>query len=426
MNQQREYDIIVIGAGAAGILAAGRAAMKGARVILLEKKERAGRKLLITGKGRCNITNTASVADYLKKIHPDSRFLRQAFGEYFSDQIIELLEKQGVATVTERGGRVFPASSSSADVVNGLLNWIREMGVELRLNARVSRLSIVEGRISGVELTSGSATTFIPGKKVILCAGGHSYPATGSDGDGSRLAAKTGHKIIPALPALVPLESDHPGLDRLQGLSLKNVKAILWIGGKKQHEEFGEMLFTHFGVSGPIVLSLSRFASAALAQNEAVELSIDLKPALNEQQLDARLMRDLDSNGKKQLANIIKLWLPSTLADYFMYALSLDPGKEGHQVNSKERRKILLFMKEMRFRITGTRPFREAIITAGGVVCKDVNPKTMGSRLVEGLYFAGEVLDLDADTGGYNLQIAWSTGWLAGSSAAGAIKDPSE
>jgi len=417
----KAYDIIVIGGGASGLLAAGSAAKKGASVLLLEKKERIGRKLLITGKGRCNITNTAARSEYLKKIYPDSKFLRTAFSTFFSGQIISILREQGVETVEERGGRVFPASSSSADVVNGLINWVKNQGVDIALNSRASRIMTANGEISGVEYGPANQMELIRCKKVILCAGGSSYPATGSDGDGIRLAAKTGHMVTPVFPALVPLESSHPAITSLQGLSLKNVKAALWLDGRKKYEEFGEMLFTHFGLSGPIILTLSRFASEALGKGIKTEITIDLKPALNEQQLDNRLQRDLDSNGKKQLANIVKLWLPSTMANYFLVATESDPAKEGHQVTARERKKFLLLMKEMRFPLTASRPFREAIVTSGGVSCNEVNQKTMESRLHNGLYFAGEVLDLDADTGGYNLQIAWSTGWLAGLSAAEAL-----
>ncbi|MFZ5940827.1 MAG: NAD(P)/FAD-dependent oxidoreductase [Bacteroidota bacterium] len=420
---KKEYDVIVIGAGASGLLAAGSAAQAGADVLVLEKKERAGRKVLITGKGRCNLTNTATATEYFGKIHPNGRFLKHAFSTFFSADIIRIMNEHGTETVTERGGRVFPSSSSSADVVKALLDWLRPMPAEIRYNTRVSRIVVRDGYVEGVESKQGSETQFYHAKKVILCAGGSSYPATGSDGDGIRLAEACGHTVKTVHPALVPLESKHPAIPHLQGLSLKNVKAALWIGNRKKYEEFGEMLFTHFGLSGPIILTLSRYAVEALNAGSPVHLTLDLKPALTEQQLDARLLRDLDQNGKKHLANLLRLWLPSTMADWFLTATALDPSLEGHQLGSRDRRKILLLMKEMRFEIDGYRPFREAIITAGGVSCEEIDPRTMASRKAEGLYLAGEVLDLDADTGGYNLQIAWSTGWLAGQSAGSVLQE---
>ena len=413
----RKYNVIVIGAGAAGMVAAGSAAEKGARVLLLERMRQPGRKLLITGKGRCNITNNAPIEEFINHIFPDGRFLRHAFGSYFSDDIINLLNLYGVKTVLERGGRIFPASNKSSDVVNGLLRWLKKSGVEIFEGSRVLNLVISEGKLSGViaEINGKQETIFAP--NIIICTGGKTYPATGSSGDGYRLAELAGHKIIPLRPSLVPLVTEGDIAKKLEGLALKNVRATVMINGQKSKEDFGEMSFGFFGLTGPIILTLSRFIVDEFRKQNKIEVSIDLKPALNEQKLDARLIRDLNENGKRLLENLFRLWLPPKLIPVFFEILHLDPRKEGHQITAKERNKILLLLKDLRFRVTGVRSFKEAIITAGGVSTAEIDPKTMESKILKNLYFAGEVLDLDADTGGFNLQIAWSTGRLAGINA---------
>jgi predicted Rossmann fold flavoprotein len=413
----KKYDIIVVGAGAAGLIAAGRAAGLGGKVLLLEKMERAGRKLLITGKGRCNITNDAPPSEFLNHIYPNSRFLKHAFSTFFSKDIIHLLNENGCETLVERGGRVFPVSNKSVDVVNALMHWALKNGVEIRYGHRVEGLLIKEGKVTGLKVQSGTDKLIIESQNVILSTGGKSYPATGSDGDGYRFAASAGHTIETPRQALVPVETEGDVAKRLQGLSLKNVKASVWINGKKIKEEFGEMLFTHFGLSGPIILTLSRFIVAELQKKNKVEISVDLKPALDEVKLDNRLIRDLDEHGKKRMDNIFRLWLPSSMILVFLDITGVEGWKEGHQLTSKERRKIMLLMKDFRFTVTGCRSFKEAIITAGGVVTAEIDPKTMESKLMKDLYFAGEMIDLDADTGGFNLQIAFSTGWLAGESS---------
>lgn len=412
----KKYDVIVVGAGAAGLIAAARAAELGARVFLLEKMERAGRKLSITGKGRCNITNDAPVSAFIDHIYPNGRFLRHAFSEFFVQDIINLLARYGVETVVERGGRIFPASNRAADVVNALLQWVISSKVEIRYQCKIEKLLVSDQTITGVEAVCSGRKMIFNADAVILCTGGCSYPATGSNGEGYKLVGPLGHIIEPVMPALVPIETEGSLAGRMQGLSLKNVKALVWVNGKKLKEEFGEMLFTHFGLSGPIILTLSRFIVDELRKGKKVELTVDLKPALDEQKLDARLQRDLNENGKKHLDNMFKDWLPAKMIPVFIDLLQLNPDKECHQVTSKERRKILLLMKDMRFRVTGHRSFKEAIITAGGIRTREINPKTMESKIIKNLYFAGELIDLDADTGGYNLQIAWSTAWLAASS----------
>ncbi len=410
----KKYDVIVIGAGPAGLLAAGRAAELGGTVLVLEKMAAEGRKLLITGKGRCNITNNAEISEFITHVFPNGKFLRNAFSQYFSKDIIELLEKYGVDVTLERGGRYFPTSNKSADILRALLKWVNELNVEIKTGQRVEKLIVEDEIIEGVRANGAS---FLSGK-VILATGGKSYPATGSTGDGYELARQTGHKIEKPVPALVPVETKGSVAQKLQGLNLKNVRAVVWVNGKKAGEAFGEMIFTHFGLSGPIILTLSRIMVKALQNNEKVEITVDLKPALDEQKLDRRLQRDLNEHGKKQLINIFRGWLPASMIPVFIELLKLDGEKACHQVSGKERKQIRHLMKNMRFEISHNRSFKEAIITAGGILTSEIRPKTMESKRVQGLYFAGEIIDLDAETGGYNLQIAYSTGWLAGNSCA--------
>jgi predicted Rossmann fold flavoprotein len=410
LQAMENFDVIVVGAGPSGLLAAGSASEAGGRVLLLEKMRQEGRKLLITGKGRCNITNDAEVGEFIRHIHPNGRFLRNAFGQFFSADILQLLQQYGVETTLERGGRYFPASNSSADVLSAILKWVKDRKVVIRCGHRVEKLIIEEGKIGGVQANGEQFRA----PKVIMATGGKSYPATGSNGEGFELARAAGHTILDPRPALVPLETEGNMAQQLQGLTLKNVKATVWVNDKKTGEDFGEMLFTHFGLSGPIILTLSRIVVDGLRQNSKVEVSVDLKPALDDQKLDARLLRDLDESGKKRISNLFRNWLPATMIPVFMEVIGIDPEKESHQVSSVERRKIRNLMKDLRFGIKGHRSFKEAIITAGGVSIGEINPKTMESKIVSGLYFAGEMIDLDADTGGFNLQIAYSTGWLAG------------
>jgi len=406
------FDVIVVGAGPAGLLAAGSAAENGYRVLILEKMKQEGRKLLITGKGRCNVTNSAPAGEFMKHIHPNGRFLKNAFSEYFSGDILKLLKEYGVDTTLERGGRYFPASNKSADVLKALLKWVRECKVEIRCGFRVEKLLSNDGLIRGL-VANGQE---FQAEKVIMATGGKSYPATGSNGEGFELARSAGHSISALRPSLVPLETEGGISQQLQGLTLKNVRASVWINDRKGGEDFGEMIFTHFGLSGPIILTLSRMVVDALHQGSRVEIGLDLKPALDEQKLDVRLQRDLDEHGKKRISNIFKGWLPSSLITIFLDQLGIDPAKEGHQVSAKERKRIRNLMKNFRFRITDHRSFKEAIITAGGIPTAEISSRTMESKLIKGLFFAGEMIDLDAETGGYNLQVAYSTGWLAGRS----------
>lgn len=404
------FDVIVVGAGPAGLLAAGRAAELGGKVLVLEKMRQEGRKLLITGKGRCNITNDAPIRDFIAHVYPNGRFLRNVFAQFFSKDILDLLQKYGVEATLERGGRYFPASNQSADVLNALLKWCKAVKVEIRCGYRVEKLLVENNIVKGVMVNGQQYLA----NSVILATGGKSYPATGSNGDGYELAKAVGHTIDNPRPALVPLETAGDLAQKLQGLNLRNVKAIVWVNGKKLGEDFGEMIFTHFGLSGPIILTLSRIVVDELQKNNKVEITIDLKPALDEQKLDARLVRDLNEHGKKQLGNIFRYWLPATMIPVFIEQLGLDPDKECHQVSAKERKQIRHLLKNLPFTVTKHRSFKEAIITAGGISTNEISSKTMESKLVKGLYFAGEMIDLDAETGGYNLQIAYSTGWVAG------------
>lgn len=405
--------IIVIGAGASGLMAAGQAALHGADVTLLEKMSRPARKLRITGKGRCNITNTAELEDFISHFGKNGNFLRQAFSRFFSNNLLDFLAKLGVHTVVERGGRVFPRSDDAIEVVDALVKWVKQSGVNILTNTSVEKLIVEDKHIVGV----------IAGNKrydadaVIVATGGASYPATGSTGDGYRLAESVGHKIIPIRPALVPLETKGDIAPRLQGLSLKNVLLKVLIDDKKCLEEFGEMLFTHFGVSGPIVLTVSKSVVDALREKKSVTLSIDLKPALDTDALDARLRRDIESHGKRQFQTLLKELLPATLIPVCIDLNKISHNKICSQITADERKRLRNWLKDFRLEVTKHRPLDEAIITAGGVDTREINPRTMESRLIKGLYFAGEVIDIDADTGGYNLQAAFSTAWLAGISS---------
>ena len=407
-----KYDVIVIGAGPAGMLAAGRAAELGANVLILEKMRQAGRKLSITGKGRCNITNNAPISEFIKHVYPNGKFLRNAFSNFFSKDIISLLEKYGVDITLERGGRYFPTSNKATDVLKALLSWLKDLNVDIQCGHRVECILQENKTITGLVVNGRKILC----KSIILATGGKSYPATGSNGDGYELAKSLGHTTTNIHPALVALGTAGQTAQKLQGLALKNVSASLWINKKKSGEEFGEMLFTDFGLSGPIILTLSRQAVEALQTKVEVSITIDLKPALDDQKLDKRLLRDLDENGKKQLGNIFKFWLPASLIPVFAELLSLDLNKECHQVSGKERKQIRHLMKNLPFSIINHRSFKEAIITAGGIPTSEIMQKTMESKIIQGLFFAGEIIDVDAETGGYNLQIAYSTGWLAGNS----------
>lgn len=408
--------VVIIGAGAAGLLAGIAAAQNGAETLILEKMRRPGKKMLITGKGRCNITNNCDLQEIIKNIPGNGRFLNSALRRFTNQDIVQLLEDNGLPTKVERGGRVFPVSDKAADVVDTLAKIYTNYGGELLTDCKVKSISTAGGKVTGVVTADGKTYS---ADAVILAAGGSSYPGTGSDGSGVKLAKALGHAIVPLVPSLVPLQSDSPYIAGLQGLSLRNIEGTVYADGKKIGAEFGEMLFTHFGVSGPIILSLSKCVADAF-QNGAqdVELAIDLKPALDKEKLDARLQRDFVQYSRKQMANGMKDLLPQRLISPVLDAAFIDEEKFVNQLSRAERQRLVDTLKAFTLPITGTRPIAEAIVTAGGVSLKEIDPKTMASKLIGGLFIAGEVMDIDGYTGGYNLQAAFSTGYAAGTFAA--------
>ena len=409
-------NIIVVGGGAAGLLAGIAATELGAQVMILEKMRTPGRKMLITGKGRCNITNNCEIAEIIRNLPGNGRFLNSALHRFSNDDMIYLLESHGLQTKVERGGRVFPVTDKAKDVVDTLLNIYREKGGKLLVDQTVSKILIEDGCVAGVVTNDGNKYT---ADAVIITTGGASYPGTGSDGNGFTLAKACGHTIITLKPSLVPLESDSEYIKSLQGLSLRNVKASISCGEKVLASEFGEMLFTHFGFSGPIILSLSKAVAEAFATgNKDLDLIIDLKPALDVQKLDLRIQRDFANYLRKQLVNGMKDLLPGRLIPVVLDAAFLNPDKPINQISKEERSRLVYNLKNLSFPITGTRPLAEAIVTAGGVSTKEINPKTFESKIVKKLYFAGEVIDVDGYTGGYNLQAAFSSGYAAGYAAA--------
>ncbi len=408
--------VIVVGGGAAGLIAAGQAAEAGAGSLLLEKMARCGRKLAITGKGRCNLTNIADMKDFLEHFGREGRFLRHAFSRFFSRELMDFLEGLGLETVTERGGRVFPASGHAPDVVAVLLKWLKKCGVSIQSSSAVDSLVLKNGRIAGVVVRGRE----LPCDAAVLATGGASYPSTGSTGDGYPLAASAGHTIVPVRPALVPLETAGKPAAGMAGLRLRNIKVTMIAGDRKATEAFGELEFADFGVTGPVVLTLSGEAVDALRDGERVVLSLDLKPDLDEKKLDARLLRDFASRGKEEISSVLRGLLPRQMVPVCLDLTEIPPDRLASQVSTKERTRLRRWLKGFRLEVTGHRPFSEAIVTAGGVDTREIDHKTMESRLTRGLYMAGELLNVHGDTGGYNLQAAFSTGWLAGRSAASA------
>lgn len=406
--------IIVIGGGAAGLMAAGTAAECGADVTLLEKMKTPARKIRITGKGRCNLSNTADLPDFLGHFGKSGRFLRQAFGQYFSEELVAFFEARGLPIAYERGGRIFPAENDAPAVARVLVNWVQEAGVRLETDARVTELLIADNRITGLICNRRK----VEADSIILATGGRSYPRTGSTGDGYRLAQAAGHTIIAARPALVSLKtgSDVRGL---AGLTVRNVTARLYIDGKKKQQEFGELTFTRTGLGGPIILSLSPLAVDSLKGGKRLSIHLDLKPALDEQKLDARLLRDLEKRHREPMDSVLRGLLPKALVDYCIQVVGIDPDQEAGLLSSKMRRSLRQWLKDIRFDITGHGSWDEAIVTAGGVKTGEINPHTMESKITTGLYIVGELLDIQADTGGYNLQAAFSTGWAAGRAVSG-------
>jgi len=403
------HKVLVVGGGAAGMMAAGMAAKAGAKVILFEKNERLGKKLAITGKGRCNVCNHCSGDEVLKNIPRNARFLYSALSAFSPSDTMDFFERYGCELKVERGNRVFPVSDKSSSVIAALQAFLREQNVEIR-RERVERLLLRNGEIAGVETDKGACY----GRCVILCTGGCSYPLTGSTGDGYRIAEAAGHSVQDPHGSLVPMEEDGDWCQQMQGLALRNVSVKLVNQKKKTiFEDFGELLFTHFGLSGPTILS----ASAHMKQGDTYELCIDLKPALDEKKLDQRFLRDFEQYQNRTIENALQDLYPKSMIPIMVRRAGIDPDTQANSVTKQQRRALLELTKCFPVKIKGLRPVEEAIVTSGGIKVKEVDPKTMESKLVSGLYFAGELLDVDAYTGGFNLQIAWSTAVVAGLTA---------
>ena len=400
----------IIGGGPAGIMAAGTAAGRGHDVTLIEKNKQLGKKLFITGKGRCNITNAAPIDEFFDNIISNKEFLYSSLYTFDNEAIIRLLEGYGLKIKVERGNRVFPESDKSSDVIKAFQKYLDHMGVEVLLNSKVSHVYMEDSSFM-VVLTTGEKMQF---DRLIIATGGASYPATGSEGDGYKLAKAFGHTITQLKPSLVPIELHDPWLKDLMGLSLKNVTLKASDGKRIIHEEFGEMIFTHFGISGPIVLTMSNRINRL---KKRPHLTIDLKPALDEDTLDNRLLRDFQEYTNKQLKNALNDLLPQKLIPLVIQISEILPDKTVHQITREERRSLLMAVKAFPLECKGFRPLEEAIVTSGGIKVSEINPSTMESKIVPGLFFAGEIMDIDALTGGFNLQIAYSTGYLAGINA---------
>lgn len=405
--------ILVVGGGAAGMMAAVTAARRGKNVLLLEKNEKLGKKLFITGKGRCNLTNSAEIEELFNAVVSNPKFLYSSFYSFTNDQVISFFEGLGVKTKVERGGRVFPESDHSSDVIRALEQEMKRLGVRISLRTEVKEILTEDGRAKGVRLSSGR---MIAADAVIIATGGISYPSTGSTGDGYRFARECGHKVTDLSPALVPMEVKEWYAKELMGLSLRNIGIRITDGKKKLYEEFGEMLFTHYGVTGPVILSASSIVGKKLKEHP-LTLHIDLKPALTEEQLDKRVLREFEANHNRQFKNAVDSLFPAKLKPVAIELSGIPEEKKVNEVTKEERLHFVRLIKDFSMTLTGLRGYNEAIITKGGVSVKEIDPGTMESKLVKGLYFAGEVLDLDAVTGGYNLQIAWSTGYLTGANA---------
>lgn len=407
--------VIVVGGGAAGMFAAIAAAKNGHQVTLYEKNEKLGKKIFITGKGRCNITNAADMEELFDAVVTNSKFLYSSFYGYTNQNVIDFFEDAGVPVKIERGNRVFPISDHSSDVIRALEREMKKVGVKVCLNTEVKSVEAEKDKFNKVVLKD---TTTQTADACIVATGGLSYRSTGSTGDGFRFAENVGHKVTQCFPSLVPMETKEPWICELQGLSLRNVEAKILDGKKELYKDFGEMLFTHFGVSGPLIISASSYVGKKFmdknGQKKELTLEIDLKPALTEEQLDQRVLRDFEENHNRQFKNAITKLFPTKLIPVMLELGGIDPEKKVNSIVKEERKQFVHLIKHFRMTLTGLRDYPEAIITKGGVNVKEIDPGTMESKLVKGLYFAGEVLDLDALTGGFNLQIAWSTGYAAG------------
>ncbi|MBO5474783.1 MAG: NAD(P)/FAD-dependent oxidoreductase [Lachnospiraceae bacterium] len=408
-------NVVVVGGGAAGMMAAIAAAEQGHCVTLMEQNEKLGKKIYITGKGRCNVTNACETDKLFENIVSNPKFLYSAFYDYTNVQVMDMLKEAGCSLKIERGERVFPVSDHASDIIAALERTLKQKGVIIRLGTVVKDILAENDHVTGVKLKNNQK---VDADAVVIATGGLSYPTTGATGDGYRMAEALGHTVKECIPALVPMEIAEEWCKDLQGLSLKNVTLTMLCGKKQIYQGFGEMLFTHFGISGPLVLSASSYYGRCKDKSQ-VSVTVDLKPALSEEQLDKRILRDFEQNLNKQFKNVIGSLYPAKLTPVMIELSGIDGDKKIHEITKEERKRLLAVTKQLTMKVSGLRDFHEAIITQGGIHVKEINPSTMESKLVNGLYFAGEILDLDALTGGFNLQIAWSTGHLAGSSIDG-------
>ncbi len=409
--------VVIIGGGPAGMMAAYGVAQASIEheVVIIEQNEKLGKKLYITGKGRCNVTNASDLETVFDHIITNPKFLYSALYTFDNQRVMDFFEENGCKLKVERGNRVFPVSDHSSDIIKTFQNVLKQLGVKVQYNSCVKKLLTKKNQVIGVVVEQNHKLVELMADQVIVATGGISYPVTGSTGDGFKWAKEVGHTVTELKPSLVPFHVKEEWCKELQGLSLKNVTTQLFVNGKRVYEEMGEMLFTHFGVSGPLVISASSYYGKQKKVDEA-KLLIDLKPALSKEQLDKRILREFESNQNKQFKNAIGSLYPSKMTPVMIQLSEIDPNKKVHEITREERMNLVELTKGLCLHITGTRGYSEAIITKGGIATKEINPSTMESKLIEGLYFAGEILDSDALTGGYNLQIAWSTGYLAGNS----------
>ena len=405
-------NVVITGGGPAGMMAAITAARRGFKVTLVEKNEKLGKKLFITGKGRCNITNAGDSEDLFNSIVTNRKFMFSSFNGFSNYDTLGFFDELGLHIKIERGNRVFPESDHSSDVIGALNRELKRLSVDVRLNTEVKDIIVNGGKATGVVVKCSGKESAIQADNVIVATGGNSYQSTGSTGDGYRFARKLGHSVTPIVPALVPFNVAEDWESDLQGLSLKNVSIVVLDGKQEIYSDFGEMLFTHFGVSGPLILSASSFAARKIKEHP-LKLVIDLKPALSQEQLDERILRDFDEEKNKAFKNSLDKLLPKKMIPVIVRLSDIDGNKKVNEITKQERQKLVSLIKGLELTITGLRGFNEAIITQGGINVREINPTTMESKLVKNLYFAGEVLDVDALTGGFNLQIAWSTGYAA-------------